>query len=74
MAEVKSSNNPPSTQQHYQVTRADLPLSCPTRHMRLWDGHPRVYLAIEKTGKAVCPYCDAEYTLVDTLQNTEQHD
>lgn len=54
-----------SVKQHYQITRNDLPLSCPTQNMRLWDAHPRVYLPIEKTGKATCPYCEAEYTLTD---------
>jgi uncharacterized Zn-finger protein len=33
--------------------------------MQLWNSHPRVYLAIEKTGQAVCPYCSAEYVLKD---------
>ena len=53
------------TQQQYTVTTADLPLSCPTKSMRIWDAHPRVYLPIEATGKVVCPYCDAEFTLID---------
>lgn len=47
----------------YEVTAADLPLSCPMPGMTLWNSHPRVYLAIEKTGWAKCPYCSAEYTL-----------
>lgn len=47
----------------YEVNRADLPLSCPMKDMRVWDAHPRVYLPIEKTGRAVCPYCEAEYVL-----------
>lgn len=51
------------TQQRYDVTTADLPLSCPTRDLRVWDAHPRVYLPIEETGRAVCPYCSAEYIL-----------
>lgn len=60
------SNKPQAcTKTRYEVTRADLPLSCPSRHMRLWDAHPRVYLPIEETGKVVCPYCDAEYVLKD---------
>jgi len=46
-----------------EVTRADLPLSCPLPGMQLWNSHPRVYLAIEKTGWAKCPYCSAEYSL-----------
>jgi uncharacterized Zn-finger protein len=55
-----------STERHYEVTRADLPLSCPMPHMRLWDAHPKVYLPIE-TGKAMCPYCDAVYYLKDSM-------
>ena len=42
----------------------NLPLSCPMPGMHLWNSHPRVFLPIEKTGKAKCPYCGAEYTLV----------
>lgn len=49
----------------YQVRRADLPLSCPTHEQKLWNSHPRVYLPIEETGNARCPYCSAEYVLVD---------
>jgi uncharacterized Zn-finger protein len=33
--------------------------------MSLWNSHPRVYLAIEATGKAKCPYCGADYILRD---------
>jgi len=53
------------TKRSYEVTRADLPLSCPMKDMRVWDAHPRVYLPIAKTGRAVCPYCEAEYILKD---------
>ena len=45
------------------VTQADLPLSCPARDERVWDAHPRVYLAIEETGDALCPYCSTRYLL-----------
>jgi uncharacterized Zn-finger protein len=31
--------------------------------MSLWNSHPRVYLPIEQTGLAKCPYCSAEYVL-----------
>ena len=51
------------TKRLYEVTDADLPLSCPMLMMRLWDAHPRVYLPIEATGRAICPYCAAEYVL-----------
>lgn len=49
----------------YEVTRADLPLSCPMPSMALWNSHPRVYLPIEKTGQERCPYCGAIYILKD---------
>lgn len=47
----------------YEVTRNDLPLSCPGKFMTLWNMHPKVYLPIEKTGSASCPYCGAQYKL-----------
>ncbi len=49
----------------YQVTRAELPLHCPMPGTSLWDSHPKVYIPLEETGKASCPYCGAEYTLID---------
>lgn len=51
---------------HYEITESELPLSCPMENQRVWDAHPRVYLPIEKTGRAICPYCEARYTLVRT--------
>jgi uncharacterized Zn-finger protein len=55
---------PANAQNRYEVTRADLPLSCPMPGMRLWDAHPKVYLAIEdEAGESVCPYCGAHYVL-----------
>ncbi|MFI4937009.1 MAG: zinc-finger domain-containing protein [Candidatus Berkiellales bacterium] len=54
-----------SAAKQYQVTSKDLPLSCPMPDMILWNAHPRVYLPIEKTGKALCPYCSATYILKD---------
>jgi uncharacterized Zn-finger protein len=52
-----------NAQSHYTVTPKDLPLSCPMPDMVLWNSHPRVYLPIEASGFAKCPYCGAEYTL-----------
>ena len=49
----------------YRVTRADLPLSCPMPESYLWNSHPKVYLPIEETGEAKCPYCSASYELAD---------
>ncbi len=54
-----------SSQRKIEVTRADLPLHCPMPGMSLWDSHPRVFIPIEDSGKAVCPYCGAEYILKD---------
>ena len=55
----------PNARNNYQVTRADLPLHCPMPGMSLWNSHPRVFLPIEASGHAKCPYCGAEYTLKD---------
>ncbi len=46
-----------------EVTIDDLPLHCPNDSMELWDTHPRVFLPIEDTGEALCPYCGTHYTL-----------
>ena len=54
-----------NAENRYQVSRADLPLSCPMPGMYLWNSHPRVYLPIEDSGSAKCPYCGAEYHLAD---------
>jgi uncharacterized Zn-finger protein len=54
----------PNAENHYYVTPADLPLSCPMPGMYLWNSHPRVYLPIEETGSAKCPYCGATFSLV----------
>ena len=54
-----------SAKNRYRVTRADLPLSCPMPRMYLWNSHPRVYLPIEASGEAMCPYCGATYVLED---------
>jgi uncharacterized Zn-finger protein len=53
----------PNAEHQYTVTASDLPLACPMPDMSLWNSHPRVYLPIEATGFAKCPYCGAEYTL-----------
>jgi uncharacterized Zn-finger protein len=49
----------------YKVSRKDLPLSCPMPHMTVWNSHPRIYIPIEKTGKGMCYYCGAQFTLTD---------
>jgi uncharacterized Zn-finger protein len=56
---------PANAQNRYEVTRADLPLSCPMPGMSLWNSHPRVYLPLEESGQERCPYCGAVYVLKD---------
>ena len=48
---------------HVEVSAADLPLRCPMPSMLLWNAHPRVFLPIETTGEALCPYCGTRYVL-----------
>lgn len=55
-------------ERRYEITHADLPLSCPPRNLRVWDAHPRVYLPIEETGDYLCPYCGARYILTDFVE------
>ena len=57
--------NTPNEKNRYEVTGADLPLHCPLPSMSLWNSHPRVYLPIEETGTAKCPYCGADFFLSD---------
>lgn len=53
------------TKKSYSVRHRDLPLSCPTDDMELWNAHPKVYLPIEQTGSVVCPYCGSTFILKD---------
>lgn len=46
-----------------EITAQDLPLHCPTPEQMLWNAHPRVFLPIEASGEALCPYCGTRYVL-----------
>ena len=61
---VRENLDSPNAERAYRVTRADLPLHCPMPEMYLWNSHPKVYLCIEATGEAKCPYCSTSYVLV----------
>ena len=63
MSEAKK--KPACTKKKYTVRHKDLPLSCPTDGMELWNAHPKVYLPIEKTGTETCPYCGSVFVLKD---------
>lgn len=64
-AENHSEKITANSERVYKVSRDDLPVSCPTPDMTLWDSHPRVYLPLEDNGRATCPYCSAEFILED---------
>jgi uncharacterized Zn-finger protein len=49
----------------YRVSREAVPLHCPLPGMYLWNSHPRVFLPVEATGEAKCPYCGASYELMN---------
>ncbi|VAW76974.1 hypothetical protein MNBD_GAMMA12-1108 [hydrothermal vent metagenome] len=55
----------PNAVSKYQVKKNELPLHCPLPNMSKWNSHPRVYLPIEESGHARCPYCSAEFVLLD---------
>ena len=48
-----------------EVTADQLPLHCPLPDTYLWNSHPKVYLPIEATGTAICPYCGTHYSLAE---------
>jgi uncharacterized Zn-finger protein len=62
---VNTKKAQPTKAEIIDVHRKDLPLSCPRPEDEVWNMHPRVYLPIEKTGEATCPYCGARYRLAD---------
>jgi len=53
----------PNAENLYEITAANLPLHCPMDGMSRWNSHPKVYLSLDESGKAKCPYCGADYLL-----------
>lgn len=51
----------PNAENRYEVTQADMPLSCPMPGMHIWNSHPRVYLPVELGETVKCPYCSATF-------------
>ncbi|HNO74880.1 zinc-finger domain-containing protein [Nitrosomonas mobilis] len=49
--------------QAVDITADDLPLHCPNPHMDPASWHPRVFLTLDASGRAMCPYCGTRYTL-----------
>jgi uncharacterized Zn-finger protein len=46
-----------------EIDPSDLPAFCPNPKMPLWSSHPRVYLELGASGKAMCSYCGTRYRL-----------
>ncbi len=55
----------PNDRREYRITQPDRPVCCPPLDQCLWNSHPRVYLALDATGKARCPYCSAVFIRED---------
>ncbi|WP_028536367.1 zinc-finger domain-containing protein [Paludibacterium yongneupense] len=62
MSELKE-----NTRHVIEVAAADLPLVCPMPDMVQWNSHPRVFLPLDPSGEATCPYCSTRYKLVGPL-------
>lgn len=52
----------PNAHREHHLARADEPVCCPPLDECLWNSHPRVYLALDETGQARCPYCSTLFT------------
>jgi uncharacterized Zn-finger protein len=63
MPDPRHGSATPNDSRCVDVAPTALPLHCPLPEMSLWNSHPRVYLPIEKTGHAKCPYCGTEFVL-----------
>ena len=50
-----------------EITSKDLPLTCPKPGANLWNAHPKVTLALDEHGEAICPYCGTRYKLTGEL-------
>ena len=55
----------PNDTKVHEVHSNILPIHCPMPGSSLWNSHPRVYIPVEETGSAKCPYCGCEYILKD---------
>jgi uncharacterized Zn-finger protein len=53
----------PNAERRVLVQRSQLPLHCPLPAMSLWNSHPRVFIPLDKTGTARCPYCGTDFEL-----------
>lgn len=54
-----------NTKKRYEIRQGELPVSCPRDDMEIWNSHPKVFLPLSEERRAHCPYCDAEFVLID---------
>ena len=55
----------PNDKNRYEVTTNDVPVHCPMPGTSLWNSHPQVFIAFDDKGAGKCPYCGADYVLLD---------
>lgn len=60
---VEENLKPANAEKTYRIGQDQLPLHCPLPDMYLWNSHPKVFLPIQATGTAKCPYCGTNYSL-----------
>jgi len=60
-----SQNSASDDERVVKVSQSDLPVHCPTESMGLWNSHPRVFIPLEESPVANCPYCGTQFELVD---------
>lgn len=63
MSDARTPDAPAGAAAVVVLGAGDLPAFCPNRRMPVWSNHPRVYLDVVHTGRALCPYCSTEYRL-----------
>ena len=67
MAHTTDAHNPElvsaNSEESYQISADDLPLSWPMPNMKTWNSHPRVFLPLDENGHASCPYCGSKFNL-----------
>ncbi|MEM4988510.1 zinc-finger domain-containing protein [Collimonas sp. H4R21] len=58
-----AANSAANTQTPVELDGKDLPAHCPNPLMPTWSSHPRVFLNLDSSGNAKCPYCGTQYRL-----------
>ncbi len=54
-----------SVKETIKVSKKDLPVSCPQKGTPARDMHPRVYIELNKSQVSDCPYCGAQFELLE---------